>query len=236
MQSLLIAATCSEFRDGLRELLRENFSVSCASGGNATLSAALDGKPDYLILDLSLPEVDGLTILQALRDHGLHPTTLALTGFTSEYVEERLDQLGVGYLMLKPCQIQTVANRFMEMSQISCSAPIAQRITQILLRLDVPVRLQGFAYIRTAVRLLLESPGQQVTKELYPRVASEFGVSDMIVERSIRNTIEAAWGQRNRRVWQTLLGIDTKDRPSNSEFLFRLAEILQARGKDCVNL
>ncbi|MBQ8893504.1 MAG: response regulator transcription factor [Clostridia bacterium] len=49
------------------ELEREGYLCSCAHDGEAGLEAALSGEYDLVLLDIMLPKLDGLTVLQRLR-------------------------------------------------------------------------------------------------------------------------------------------------------------------------
>ena len=48
-------------------LIRENYSVSTAASGNTGLNLVTKEKPDLVILDLMLPEMDGLEVCRQLR-------------------------------------------------------------------------------------------------------------------------------------------------------------------------
>lgn len=50
------------------ELEREGYLCTCAHDGEAGLEAALTGSPDLVLLDIMLPKMDGLTVLQKLRE------------------------------------------------------------------------------------------------------------------------------------------------------------------------
>jgi len=60
-------------------LLREGFAVDAASSGAATLAAVKGGKPDLLILDLMLPDLDGFEVLRHLRQAGEDVPVIILT-------------------------------------------------------------------------------------------------------------------------------------------------------------
>ena len=70
-------------------------------------------------------------------------------------------------------------------------------------------------------------PAQQVTKELYPKVAKTLGGNGTQVERLIRTAIAKAFEQRNEAVWARYFSPNRDgvwERPSNTEFITALAE------------
>lgn len=66
--------------DGMvRALKRDGFAVNWLRSGRDALDAIVVEPPDVLVLDLGLPDMDGLEILTWLRDRGLHTPVLILT-------------------------------------------------------------------------------------------------------------------------------------------------------------
>ena len=71
------------FRDGLFEVLRleEGFEmVGKAANGHDTLDMVERMRPEILLLDLSMPGLDGLAILRRLRESGASTKVIVLTG------------------------------------------------------------------------------------------------------------------------------------------------------------
>lgn len=234
MQKLLIADSCPTFRAELSAQLQKEYAVITASNGAEALRIAVEQMPDLMVLDLMMPELDGLAVLQGLKEHHIYPNVLAITRFTNSFIEEKLSQLGVGYLMIKPCQARTVAERVRDMDAICSVLGNGGRntcqVTQMLLRLGVPTKLHGFSYMRQAIHFLMENSNLQLTKELYPDVGRVFGAGAMQVERAIRSAIGITWQKRDDAAWGQLFGYDTLgtvQKPTNAEFLFRLAEVLK---------
>jgi len=60
-------------------LKREGFAVTWVRDGRTALDAIVVEAPDVLVLDLGLPDMDGLEILTWLRKRGLHTPVLVLT-------------------------------------------------------------------------------------------------------------------------------------------------------------
>ncbi|WP_052666736.1 response regulator [Nitriliruptor alkaliphilus] len=92
---------------GLRRLLRllldrdGGFTVLAeAADGVAALEAVRTHDPDLLLLDLGLPGLDGLEVLEQLQGQP-RPATVVLTGFTDETTHARACELGAAACLVK---------------------------------------------------------------------------------------------------------------------------------------
>jgi two-component system OmpR family response regulator len=83
--------TASYVRKGLEEC---GFAVELAENGRDGLFLATDGGVDAIILDRMLPELDGLSILKAVRAAGITVPVLMLTAMSA--VDERVRGLRAG--------------------------------------------------------------------------------------------------------------------------------------------
>lgn len=231
-QSILIADSSEEFRSTLTNALQGNYRIYSCRTGKEALDFLKRSLPDILIMDLMLPELDGLSLLQALAASGIHPTTLATTRLANDYVVEATTKLGVEYLMVKPCDIRAIVNRVKDLSskrpRPSLSAPDNRtHVSNLLVSLGVSTKLRGYSYLREAILSIAVNPMQSITKELYPSIARQFSCNSAQVERSIRNAIQSAWAQRCESVWVQIFqpdGSGNIPRPSNAVFISRLAD------------
>lgn len=92
---------------GLRELLvlligrDERFRVVAETGDGLQALAAVDTHdPDLLLLDLGMPHLDGLEVLQRLSERP-RPATVVLTGFTDPDVHRQAVELGAYACLVK---------------------------------------------------------------------------------------------------------------------------------------
>jgi two-component system phosphate regulon response regulator PhoB len=78
------------------QLSREGYRVSTAVTGRAAIDTAITEKPDLVVLDLMLPELDGYEVLEQLRRHESTNSipVILLTARTEE--EERLRGFDTG--------------------------------------------------------------------------------------------------------------------------------------------
>lgn len=89
------------------ELVREGFEV-VAVGTVAAALAALESAPDFMILELTLPDGDGETVLQAIRAKQL-PTRVAVSsGVEDDDRWDRVRRLRPHALLRKPVRIEDV--------------------------------------------------------------------------------------------------------------------------------
>src|SRR5882672_798022 len=77
---LLVVDDDTEIRDALARAFRlDGYKVRSASGGAAALESVAAGPPDAIVLDLMMPDVDGVEVCRRLRDSGDHTPVLMLT-------------------------------------------------------------------------------------------------------------------------------------------------------------
>ena len=115
--SVIIADNSEEFCSSLTAALHQNpgFHVlDMASDGERAIALVSERKPDILVLDLMLAKKDGLSVLKALSSLERKPTVLATSGFITDYVASAAANLGVRYLMLKPCDMSALVERLEE--------------------------------------------------------------------------------------------------------------------------
>lgn len=232
---MLIADGTEEFRIALADMLRGVYQVRTCGSGDQAQALIHSFKPEVMVLDLMLPGLDGISLLQWAIDTGCRPIVLATTRFTSDYVLESANRLGVGYLMIKPCDIRATAARVGDLTT-RIHPPVPEhmsartQVSNLLTVMGVSTKLRGYGYLREAVLLMSRDPGQSITKILYPEVARVCGCEAFHVERSIRSAIAAAWENRDEQIWRLYFQPDATGiipRPTNGTFISRLAERLQ---------
>lgn len=77
--------------------------VTVAHTVSAAVAAGTNDPPDLVLLDLTLPDGDGLEVVRALEAKGVRPRgTLALTGRDDQATLDRCAAAGVAGVFLKP--------------------------------------------------------------------------------------------------------------------------------------
>ncbi|MDQ7050128.1 MAG: response regulator transcription factor [Enterobacterales bacterium] len=90
-------------REGIRNLLNLSDKVKVvgeAIDGSKVLESIKQCSPQVILLDLSMPIMDGLETLQALKDHGISIPVIILTTFDDhEFILKGLQLGAKGYLL-----------------------------------------------------------------------------------------------------------------------------------------
>jgi CheY-like chemotaxis protein len=81
-----------------------DYELSIATSGRAALDACNSEKPDLILLDLHLPELDGFEVTRRLKGDSRtrHIPILALTAYGHGHATEEAISAGVDHFMAKP--------------------------------------------------------------------------------------------------------------------------------------
>lgn len=232
MQKILIADGTAAFRDQLQKNLSLKYQIACAWDGMQVWNLIVKLKPDLLVLDIELPGLDGITLMQRMYAAGYNPAVMVVSRMLSDYAVDTLIQMGVGYLIRKPCDPHVAAIRAEELLRhhVQISQQMIEDIFAVMRELGIPTRLHGAKYLPWAITLMANNPNQYITKELYPSVGKRFGVDGSNVERSIRNAVIKGWNSGREEIWKKYFGDESDGvpkRPNNALFIARMVEILK---------
>ena len=247
-KTVIIADNSEEFCAGLTNALgrTEGFQViGTANDGELAISLVTERKPDVLVLDLMLAKQDGISVLRAISNLERKPVVFATSGFVTDYVASAAANLGVRYLMLKPCDLSALVERMEEIRSVGGKAMpsirptgggIEAMVTNIIHEIGVPAHIKGYQYLREAIIIAVNDMDviNAITKVLYPQVAKTFQTTPSRVERAIRHAIEVAWDRGDLDTLQRFFGYtvsNTKGKPTNSEFIALIADKLQLQLK-----
>ena len=247
--TVFIADSAEDFCTGLTAALQRSDSfqvVGTALDGEQTLRMVSERRPDILVLDLMLPKKDGIAVLKALNALERRPVVIATSAFVSTYVSAAAANLGVRYLMQKPCDLTALTEQLEEIrSGETLRLPTQRRtdktsiesmVTGIIHEIGVPAHIKGYQYLREAIIIAVNDMDviNAITKVLYPQVAKTFQTTPSRVERAIRHAIEVAWDRGDLDTLQRFFGYtvsNTKGKPTNSEFIALIADKLQLQLK-----
>lgn len=237
-KKIVLADASEEFRQMLADMIREepDFTV-CAqtASGEELLGLISRHRPDVVIMDVMLADMDGLEVLEKLGDN--RPRMLVLSAFSNPAVAAQITARGGDYCMLKPCRAQAVIGRARalvegaseQLQEENSSRELERRVTAIIHDIGVPAHIKGYQYLREAIGLAVADMEiiNAVTKVLYPAVAKKFGTTSSRVERAIRHAIEVAWDRGDLETLQKYFGYtvsNAKGKPTNSEFIAMIAD------------
>lgn len=238
---LLIASGNHEFIQTMAQHLAGRMELSRCHSGKQALSMICQEKPDLVLMDLMLPEMDGLAVLQAAAAAHVHPQVLVMLDFQSPYILEALGRLQVSYVVMKPCDSTAVLSNLEDMAaNLQQNAepslpelPDREAIAaNVLLELGMLPKWNGFACLQVGIPMFADDFHQSVTKELYPDIGKAVDKRVVQVERNIRSAIQKSWEHGNMAAWRryfpsTVHGMVAK--PSNKAFISQLAKTLYAK-------
>ena len=207
----------------LIELLKEYFGEQ--SGADIVLTAK-DGKEgiekiknnldkfNMILLDLIMPNKDGVEVLKYIKEEGIDKKVIVLTSYNAQNMIRNVAELGADYFILKPFELDSLYEKIIEISN------------------NNGLSSQNIEYIREGVTLVYNNPKiiGGITKELYPEIAKKYHSTTSRVERAIRHAIEVSWNRGNWDLMEEIFGnsvdID-RAKPTNSEFIVTIADKLR---------
>ena len=229
MLKLLIADGSEPYTDALEAIFKNEFDLRICRDGESALENLLSFQPDALVINLSLPYKDGLTVLQ---ESAHRPRViLAITPFVSPYVEQLAVDLGIQYITIMPT-VESLRVRLMDMltTITEQKRDLPGQTALYLHMLNFRTHLDGYHQLCVGIPLFFGNSDICLSKELYPAIAAHLGLPDpRTVEHSIRKAIEDAWYHRDPTVWAGFFRPDAAGKipcPSNKKFLATIAEKL----------
>ncbi|NLY44531.1 MAG: sporulation transcription factor Spo0A [Tissierella sp.] len=237
---------------------QEEFEVvGIAKDGLEALRLIDKEKPHILILDIIMPHLDGLGVLERLNEASstYFPKVVILSAVGQDTITQRAIELGASYYMVKPFDFYIFIDRLKQIYEMNFPSPnnfdddmpvmvkedsntnyrekdLETKITKIIQEIGIPAHIKGYLYIREAITMVIDDMDYlgAVTKELYPAVASKFSTTPSRVERAIRHAIEVAWNRGKIETLDRIFGYtvsNAKGKPTNSEFIALIADKLR---------
>jgi len=218
-------------------------------------------RPDVLVLDLIMPHMDGLGVLETLNNMDLpkYPRVVMTSAIGQDSIIQKAMSMGAQYYLVKPVNMSLLVKRINqlenkvtdifrpEIGQTNLKKSLVLKdsllnndleidITNLIHEIGVPAHIKGYQYLRDAITLVVGNMDllSAVTKELYPVVASMNNTTPSRVERAIRHAIELAWNRGKMETLESLFGYTVqqqKGKPTNSEFIAIIADKLRLERK-----
>ena len=195
---------------------------------------------DLIILDLIMPNKDGIYVLREMKKRGLNKKVIVATSYNAAEVIREVSEFGVSYYILKPFDLTDLEKRIYDITKKEktnknidfYTSNLQVSITKMLHELGIPSHIKGYQYIREAVNIIFDNPSVigGITKELYPELAKKFNTTTSRVERAIRHAIEVSWNRGNLDFMEEIFGYSVdidKAKPTDSEFMVTIADKLR---------
>ena len=237
---ILLADNSEEFRLLLRRTLEDTgeFQVVGDTGdGDEAWELIQKTKPDVVVMDMILPGLDGMSLLQRIPKE---IKCIVLSAFCSQNMVQELTRMGAWYFIPKPAHMDSLLDRIRQAthdSSVLSLSTLEAEVTAILHEVGVPAHIKGYQYVREAIIIVVQNMDaiNAVTKVLYPEVAKRFNTTPSRVERAIRHAIEVAWDRGDLETLQGYFGYtvnSAKGKPTNSEFIAMIADRIRLHRKN----
>lgn len=213
--------------------------VGIVDDGAKALAAVNELRPGLFIIDPALPVMDGMIVLEHLREKEPKVPTVVLSAFVSPQTGAECAVLGVDLFMRKPMQADTVLERIRmwkagkeRAARINDTIALEVLVTDVIHQVGVPAHIKGYQYLREAIIMAIKDMSAigAITKIMYPSIAKKFKTTPSRVERAIRHAIEVAWDRGDLDTLQGYFGYTisgVKGKPTNSEFISMIADRLR---------
>ena len=221
--------------------------VGCFNDGKEGLSYLIKNADDYdvVLLDILLPKIDGIRMLEELKKRDITKKIIVLSSFKDDYTIKKLQKLQASYYMLKPVDMKILEERIVDLFEESDVVKYAGNysveveVSSLLHDLGIPSHVRGYKYIREGIMLLYTSKEvvNLVTKDIYPEIANRYNTTTTRVERAIRHAIEISWIRGDLKMMEEIFGnsIDfDRSKPTNSEFLTTIADRIKLHQRELV--
>jgi len=217
--------------------------VAHAYDGKTTITLIERHRPDVIILDIVMPEYDGVYIVDYIRKSmkEYDPIIYILSGLGTDSIVKALNELGVDFYSMKPVSMSVVVRNlnalinqrnknksFSALADDSAKQEILEDVTKYTLRnLGImPHRISSKCITDALLMYMYNSePNPVLTKVLYPEVAKKHGINSSSVEKNIRNTISQM--QKNKtEMYNEIFSYSTKENITNGEFLSVMSDYI----------
>ncbi|HVJ48424.1 sporulation transcription factor Spo0A [Desulfitobacterium sp.] len=181
---VLVADDNRELVEILKEYINKQEdmqTIGVAYQGNEALEIIYREQPDVVVLDIIMPHLDGLGVLEKIQNDMQKPHVIILTAFGQENMTQQAVQLGADYFVLKPFDLDTLGKRIRQLqgrepvsSNMAASMLINTgssvttsyssfsetenivhvlevEVTRMIHQMGVPAHVKGYQYLRDAI-------------------------------------------------------------------------------------
>src|SRR5579863_5260627 len=195
MARILIVEDELQMRTALKDCLEdEGHRVLTAADGVAGLKRAIEEKPDLVLLDIMMPQLDGFEVCRELRRVGLPAAVLMLTA--KGQVDDRVTGLDAGAddYLVKPFSTEELLARvraLLRRVERKTKSAVKLKLGETEIDLARQTAMRGRKLVRltakefSMLRLLAEAEGEPVTREKFLDVV--WGYTSFPTTRTVDN-------------------------------------------------
>lgn len=255
--SVAIADDNMKMLELLSELIEKDSELNLigkASNGEEMYQIIKNSQPDVVLLDLIMPKMDGLSVLDAVNQDVTitkQPNFIVITAVGQENITEDAFKRGANYYMMKPFSNESIIKRIKSSNNVyqattmnlantmmedTYEEQLEKYVTNMLHEIGIPAHIKGYHYLRDSIIMAVDDMDvlNAITKVLYPSVAKKNQTTSSRVERAIRHAIEVAWSRGKLDTIDELFGYtihNGKGKPTNSEFIALIADTIRLKFK-----
>jgi two-component system response regulator (stage 0 sporulation protein A) len=225
------------------EIINDYFStlpdikiLGIAKNGLQVYDMILEKEPDIVVLDMIMPYIDGLGVLEKLKEYSPKkmPVIIMLSAIGQDNITQKAISLGAQYYFVKPFNLDLLAERIRMLGNSkreSLNSPgkfdstfhhyspflkkdsvftnyIEEYVTKIIRELGIPAHIKGYKFLRDAI-IMAENDIDfisSITKLVYPDIAKRYNTTATRVESAIRHAIEVAWEKGESETFNRIFG------------------------------
>lgn len=256
---LIIKHDLKSATDIKKKLAQKSNIIICdvLSDGELAVASIKKNNPDIIILDLLLPNKDGIAVMEEVNQLGdlgykfIVKGNLSQIKFFESVCKGNLKNIFVyivnetqhdfdmyeNIVQISKSKTKDVYIYKTEDSMFSDQSKLEVMVTDIIHEMGVPAHIKGYQYLRSSIMMSVKDMDilNSITKQLYPSIAKEYETTPSRVERAIRHAIEVAWGRGKTDTINELFGYSMnsgKTKPTNSEFIALIADKIRLDTKN----
>lgn len=173
--------------------------IKYLSTGNNVINEVKKLKPEVLLLDLKMPGMNGLQVIDKLEEEKLNTKVIVYSG-EDRYISELRDTNCVVGVINKASGLKHCKNELIRIAKEISSKTLKQQCFEFLLDLGFSTSNRGTYFLRDCICLfLLQRRDDCVVKQLFKKVADINKLpASYIVKNNIHTATKVAWNYGNR--------------------------------------
>lgn len=212
--------------------------------GKETLDAILKKEIDSLIIDIVMPKIDGIEVINEIdrkfKEGKINkkPNIIIVSALVHDNLKFDFFSKGVNFYMVKPINLDILERRIIEIFDYEKNSEyrektIDESATEMLYKIGIYPNLMGYKYMKRAIEILVRNPmiNKDFRKMIYTVLAKEDETEVTKVEKSIINAVNTSWQKEKENVSEILK--DTRyysRKPTTRILLTTIAEEIRNEG------